>query len=290
MSLEAEIRRANQNVFEIETKLRALITENGDVTFNLIDPVTGESTPITHPSFPKMKSEFELWRSALQGNFKKLDRLTILLDITNGNDANDGITAPVATLDRALEIAPRVSKYDVVEISIAPGTYELNNVLRITQGYLMLKGTGAASTDVVINVNVDDTTVNDGVVEALKSIVSLWNLNPVYSGTKNLLYSKYGGLIYVNNCKVDAPNSNIVATAHTGGFCYVGAGSTINGSSAGEGVHIANNSSGFLDGAEIASCNIGLSVTLGSSVYRTNVTYTNCTTNENVDTTSAIKP
>jgi hypothetical protein len=290
MSLEQEIRNANQNIFEIESKLRQLITENADVTFNLIDPTTGDSIPITHSSFPKMKNEFDSWKAGLQGNFKSLDKLTILLDGTNGDDSNDGINSPVATLDRALEIAPRVSKYDSVEIAIASGTYELNNPLRATLGYLLLKGNGSSNTDVVVNINVDDSLVNDGVIESLKSVVSLNNLNLVYNGTKNLLYSKYGGLVYVNNCKIDAQSSNIVIVAHTGGFCYIGGNSIINGNSSGEGVHVANNSSGFIDTAEIENCNIGLSVTLGSSVYRANVTYTNCTTNESVDSSSVAKP
>jgi len=52
--LEENIRWANQNIFEIESKLRKLLEAEGHVDFNLKDPVTGENIPISVPTIPEM--------------------------------------------------------------------------------------------------------------------------------------------------------------------------------------------------------------------------------------------
>jgi len=285
MSLETEIRRANQNVFEIETKLRALITESGDVTFNLIDPVTGESIPITHPSFPKMKSEFENWKKGFQGTLSEAftyPELAIVVSPTGGGDG--GSHESPTDIQTALSLLPKLSKYTYISIALLDGTYDLSSLnIKIPHltNYVRFRKSDFASAVPVLNI---------GSIEAwgaarigFKQVHVIANITTTEAG----ISVRDGASIFMDNTILEAPNAGRVLSIYNGGVGQI-FNSTINANS-NTAIHVSR---GDLkaDGYTINNANIGLQALAGARIWRENATYTNCITNEDIDAYSVVQP
>jgi len=288
MSLEQEIRRANQNIFEIESKLKQLVMDSTDVTFSLIDPTTGNSMPITHESLPKIKANFESWKQGFQGTLSEVFTYPELFVVVSPTGGGDGSSADSSTtLDVALEEIPKISKYVYCSIVLLDGTYDYPNlnikIPHLTNYIRFRKSDFAAGTPIL----------NLGSVEVWGAArFSLVQVHAILNGTtaEGAISIRDNASLYLDNATVESTSATNTISVYNGGSAHVN-NSVINNNSVanGVGIHISR---GELKAntVEIQNASTGLQALAGARIWRENFTYTNVTTHENVDVYSVVQP
>lgn len=288
MSLEQEIRRANQNVFEIESKLKQLVTDNADITFNLIDPITGNSTPITHESLPKIKQNFENWKQEFQGTIQEAfsyPELYVVVSPTGGGDGSS--SASPTTLDVALQTLPKISKYVYCSIVLLDGTYDyptLNMKISHLTNYIRFRKSIDATGTPVLNL---------GSIEVWGAArFSLVEVHAILNGTtaSGALSIRDNASLFLESSVVESTTDVRTISVYNGGTAHIN-NSVINNNSVanGVGIHISR---GELKAntVEIQNASIGLQALAGARIWRENFTYTNVTTTESIDAYSVVQP